>query len=70
VGHGTSSCIFTGQVWQLMLTPLGLLSLMLEYEDELEEWCLRQRACLDSATRPTFDSSVLLTVDRLEGKEQ
>lgn len=44
VGHLTASCIFTRQVWQLMLTLVGLLALMLEYEDELEEWWLRQRA--------------------------
>ncbi|XP_066344127.1 uncharacterized protein [Miscanthus floridulus] len=60
-GHLFLGCVFARQVWFATLRPLQLSSLMLAAEDDdVGVWWLRQRRRVDSASRPLFDSLLLL----------
>jgi hypothetical protein len=54
--------VFTRQVWFAMLQPLHLASLMPGSDSDVGEWWLRQRRRMDSASRPLFNSLLLLVV--------
>lgn len=60
-GHMILGCAFARQVWFAMLRPLQLTSLMPSAEDDnVGVWWLRQRCRVDLASRPLFDSLLLL----------
>jgi len=58
--HLFLGCVFTKQVWLAFLRPLQLLPLMPSGDDDLGEWWLHQRRRVDQASRPLFDSLLLL----------
>jgi hypothetical protein len=53
-------CAFARELWFKLLAPVGLAALVLEREDDLGVWWLRQRRWLDCDARPTFDSLMLI----------
>jgi hypothetical protein len=60
VAHLFVGCVFSREVWYKLLEPLGLSSLMPMDEPDLGQWWISQRGHLDRASRPPFDSLVLL----------
>lgn len=60
VAHLFVGCVFSREVWFKLLQPLGLSSLMPMGEPDLGQWWIHQRSRLDRASRPLFDSLVLL----------
>ncbi|XP_066374650.1 uncharacterized protein [Miscanthus floridulus] len=53
-------CVFSGLVWLALLGPLQLLPLMPVGDDDLGEWWIQQRGRIDQASKPLFDSLLLL----------
>jgi hypothetical protein len=60
VAHLFVGCVFSREVWYKLLEPLGLSSLMPMDEPDLGQWWISQRGRLDRASRPLFDTLVLL----------
>ena len=58
--HLFLGCVFSRQVWLALLGPLQLLPLMPVGDDGLGEWWIQQRGRIDQASKPLFDSLLLL----------
>lgn len=60
VSHLFLGCVFARQVWAGVLLPLHLQDLVPPHEQEIAPWWISQRKRLDTASRPLFDSLLLL----------
>jgi len=58
--HLFLGCDFARQVWFEMLRPLQLSALVLGDDGDIADWWLLQRRRVDKASRPLFDSLLLL----------
>lgn len=61
VDHLILGCVVARALWAAMLLPIGLGSLVPDCDESIVVWWLRQRARIDSAALPMFDSIFLLT---------
>jgi len=59
-GHLFLGCVFARELWFSLLSPIGLVMIMPEHDENIGEWWLRQRQRLDSSARPVLDSMFLL----------
>lgn len=53
-------CVFSWQVWSVLLAKLQLQTLAPDGDHELGDWWIRQRRRIDATLRPLFDSLLLL----------
>lgn len=53
-------CVFARELWWLLLSRIGLESLVPVSDDDLGTWWLRQRGWIDQSGRKAFDSLLLL----------
>jgi hypothetical protein len=58
--HLFTGCVQTRELWCSLLAPAGLLALAPDHTQSAAVWWLGQRALLERAARPSFDSLVLL----------
>ena len=64
-GHLFLGCVFSRQVWFAMLQPLQLPSLVPMENVDIADWWLLQRRWVDLASRPLFDSLLLLVAQSI-----
>ena len=58
--HLFLGCVFSRQVWHALLEPIHLVALLPDRVQELDKWWIQQRGLIDLASRPLFDSLLLL----------
>ena len=56
----SQGCAQTRELWCSLLAPAGLLALAPDHTQSVAVWWLGQRALLERAVLPSFDSLVLL----------
>lgn len=61
VDHLLLGCVFTRQLWHALLAPMGLLSLVPQAEEDVAHWWVQKRLILDKASRPIFDTFLLIS---------
>lgn len=67
--HVILGCVYSREVWAILLTKLHLLHAIQVQEEDVIGWWLRNRKLLDKQLRKAFDSFVFLVGWRL-WKEQ
>lgn len=62
VGHLVTACVYSRQLWVMLLDPIGLLELVLVMGDDrdMADWWMKQRRVVHQAHRSAFGSIVIL----------